>query len=107
MTNLVNATKSILRRTPALWIYQQYQHMKTLPGRTKIGQYYQHRKYIQEWIKAGQPLGPLDCRSHPIIKEYAKRFGLRIFVETGTHMGVTVNAVKDTFDEIYSIELVS
>ena len=105
MMNLINATKSALRRTPALRVYQQFLHVKALLSQTQIMQRYQHRKYIQEWIKAGQPLGPLDCRSHPIIKEYARKFQLHIFVETGTHMGITLNAVKDIFDEIYSIEL--
>jgi len=88
-----------------LWIYQQYQRIKTLPGRTKIGQYYNHTKYIQQWIKAGQPIHPLDAKNHQIVKEYAETFKLHVFVETGTHTGRMVNAVKDIFDEIYSIEL--
>ena len=95
---LPNSVRSVLRRTPALWIYQQYQHMW-------IYQHYQHRKYIRSWIKAGSPISQLDAKNHQIVKEYASRFNLHVFVETGTHMGIMVNAVKDTFDEIYSIEL--
>jgi len=36
---------------------------------------------------------------------YAKRFSINIFIETGTYLGNTVNAVKKKFKEIYSIEL--
>jgi len=36
---------------------------------------------------------------------YAKRFSINIFIETGTYLGNTVNAVKKNFKEIYSIEL--
>jgi len=36
---------------------------------------------------------------------YARRFSINIFIETGTYLGNTVNAVKRNFKEIYSIEL--
>ena len=36
---------------------------------------------------------------------YAKRFSINIFIETGTYLGSTVEAVKNKFEEIYSIEL--
>ena len=36
---------------------------------------------------------------------YAKRFSINIFIETGTYLGSTVDAVKNKFEEIYSIEL--
>jgi len=36
---------------------------------------------------------------------YAKRFSINIFIETGTYLGNTVNAVKKIIKEIYSIEL--
>jgi len=84
---LPNSVRSVLRRTPALWIYQQYQ-------RRWIYQHYQHRKYIRSWIKAGSPISQLDAKNHQIVKEYASRFNLHVFVETGTHMGIMVNAEK-------------
>jgi hypothetical protein len=40
------------------------------------------------------------------VLEYAKKFGLRVFVETGTYYGEMVAAVKDHFDRIYSIECI-
>jgi hypothetical protein len=89
MIKLVNAIKSILRHTPASWvclsIYRQYQ--------------------LWEWVRAGKPIPPPEKVKQRIVKEYAKRFRLRMFVETGTYMGEMVNAVKNRFDQIYSIEL--
>ena len=39
------------------------------------------------------------------IKRLGSDFGLRVLIETGTQFGQMVNAVKDYFREIYSIEL--
>lgn len=39
------------------------------------------------------------------VKDYAARFGLSVFVETGTYLGDMVNAVRKIFTEIYSVEL--
>ena len=56
-------------------------------------------------------LRPHPVRSPHLLKqrtvlEYAKKFGLRVFVETGTYYGEMVAAVKDHFDRIYSIECI-
>jgi len=40
-----------------------------------------------------------------VLKEYAGKYNLRILVETGTFYGDMVNAMKEEFDQIYSIEL--
>ena len=40
-----------------------------------------------------------------IVKEYARRFGIRIFIETGTYLGTMINAVKKSFRKICSIEI--
>ncbi|MGB1130351.1 MAG: hypothetical protein ACPG4K_09880 [Haloferula sp.] len=37
--------------------------------------------------------------------EYARRYDLKIFVETGTFLGDTVEAMRPHFDRVYSIEL--
>jgi hypothetical protein len=39
------------------------------------------------------------------LREYAQRYGLKILVETGTFYGEMVDALRDEFDHIYSIEL--
>lgn len=49
--------------------------------------------------------------SHPqflkqrIIKNYAGKYKLQIFIETGTYLGTTVDAAKNVFSKVYSIEL--
>ena len=40
-----------------------------------------------------------------VLREYAKRYRLRVLVETGTFYGDMVEAMKADFDRIFSIEL--
>lgn len=40
-----------------------------------------------------------------LLLEYAKQSGCKIFVETGTYKGDTVDRCKDFFEELFSIEL--
>lgn len=40
-----------------------------------------------------------------ILKEFASRFNLKLFIETGTLFGDTVEAMVEDFDKLYSIEL--
>jgi len=44
-------------------------------------------------------------RKQRIVKDYARRFGLRVLVETGTYLGDMVDATQREFREIHSIEL--
>ncbi len=62
-------------------------------------------KEIRRWAKKGRSKSPPQPYRRKIIKMYAKRFSINIFIETGTYLGNTVNAVKKNFKEIYSIEL--
>lgn len=40
-----------------------------------------------------------------IVLAYAKRYGIEIFIETGTFRGAMVQAVQHAFKHVYSIEL--
>lgn len=40
-----------------------------------------------------------------MVRKYASKFDIKTFVETGTYLGVMVNAVKNMFEKIYTIEL--
>lgn len=62
-------------------------------------------KKIRRWAKNGKSRSPPQLHKHKIIKMYAKNYSINIFIETGTYLGDTVNAVKKMFKEIYSIEL--
>ncbi len=39
------------------------------------------------------------------LREYARRYGLRVMVETGTNMGQMIRAMLPLMDQIYSIEM--
>lgn len=57
------------------------------------------------WKRKGKPAPPPHIIKQQAIRDYAKRFGLKYLVETGTYCGDMVEAMKDDFDRIYSIEL--
>ncbi|MBU6427414.1 MAG: hypothetical protein KGR26_00240 [Cyanobacteria bacterium REEB65] len=62
-------------------------------------------RQIREWFEAGAPAPP----PHPVkaltLREYAQKYQLQTFVETGTYLGQTVSALAGAFKEIHSIEL--
>lgn len=66
------------------------------------------RKQIEDlakWERKGRPIPPPHMAKQNILREYAKRYGLRVLVETGTYFGDMVEAMKGNFDRIYSVEL--
>lgn len=63
------------------------------------------RNDLLAWLDRGRPCPPPDLFKQSVVKEYARRFPVGTFVETGTYLGFMVGAVKDTFRRIYSIEL--
>jgi hypothetical protein len=63
------------------------------------------RRVLRKWNRAGRPIPATALIKQTIIKDYQRRFGLRVFVETGTFAGEMVDAVLGRFDRIYSIEL--
>jgi hypothetical protein len=48
------------------------------------------------------PPPPVKVRE---IVNYAQEFGTRVFVETGAYLGDTIWAVRNHFDQLYSVEL--
>jgi len=62
-------------------------------------------KEIRKWALIDKSRPPPQPYKHKIIKMYAKYYSINIFIETGTYLGKTINAVKKKFQEIYSIEL--
>jgi hypothetical protein len=53
----------------------------------------------------GGPYGITEEMKHAEILHYAQKYGCKVFVETGTHKGDTVEAVRSHFVDVYSIEL--
>ncbi len=64
----------------------------------------QKKKFV-EWEKSGRPVPPPHVVKQRTLRDFAKRFDLKIMVETGTCKGYMVEAMKKDFDQIFSIEL--
>jgi hypothetical protein len=63
-------------------------------------------KEFEEWELQGGKLAPVPhLVKQDTLKTYAAQFGLNILVETGTFRGDMIEAMKGSFDKIYSIEL--
>jgi predicted O-methyltransferase YrrM len=60
---------------------------------------------LETWEQRGRPCPPPHVVKQRVLKEYARQYGLRVFVETGTYLGDMVEAMRHSFDRIYSIEL--
>jgi hypothetical protein len=63
------------------------------------------RRINVQWRLAGRPVPPPPLVKQAIVKAYQRRFGLRVFVETGTFAGDMIDAVRPHFARIISIEL--
>ncbi|MFB3902808.1 MAG: hypothetical protein ACE15E_05090 [Acidobacteriota bacterium] len=57
------------------------------------------------WERGARPLPPPYVVKRAILLKYARQYRLRIFVETGTYEGHTVEAMRRYFDRVFSIEL--
>lgn len=63
------------------------------------------KQKARAWIKSSKAGVPPHWIKQQAIKDYAQKFSLPVFIETGTYWGDMVFAVKDTFSRIISIEL--
>jgi hypothetical protein len=62
-------------------------------------------KHLKIWRENNQPTPPPHEWKQLIIKFYAAKYGINIFVETGTYLGDMIAAQVDYFDQLYSVEL--
>ena len=60
---------------------------------------------FEEWKRNGRPVPPPHIVKQRTLQLYSKKYGLKVLVETGTYYGAMVEAMKDVFDHIYSIEI--
>jgi len=60
---------------------------------------------FKKWEKDGKPVPPPHVAKQSIIREYRKKTGNDILIETGTFLGDMVEAQKSYFRKIISIEL--
>jgi hypothetical protein len=71
------------------------------PFRNFIYRLREERK-ARSWNGTGPAPHPIKQRT---VKKYAEKYGIRILVETGTYYGDMVEAMRNDFERIYSIEL--
>jgi len=81
--SLTGSLKIASRRAPLVYLIKPYQMIRSM-------------------VQQGQPS---PYRKHRLIRELAERTGNRIFIETGTYLGDTLWSLKDSFKELYSVEL--
>lgn len=88
--------------TRAMIRYDLYPESRTRPGlQTEL----EEQRELEDWQSRGKPLPlPHVLKQHTVL-EYARQFDLRTLVETGTYFGAMVDACKEAFTCIYSIEL--
>jgi hypothetical protein len=70
----------------------------------KIKETISARKKVFLWKLKGKSVPPPHIVKQEIVKSYAKRFNVDVFIETGTWMGEMIDAVVNTFPKIISIE---
>jgi hypothetical protein len=62
---------------------------------------------LRQWELNGKPAPPPHIVKQKAIKEYQEKYATKVLVETGTYLGDMVEANKNNFEKIYSIELSS
>ncbi|MBW2739181.1 MAG: hypothetical protein JRE64_10125 [Deltaproteobacteria bacterium] len=67
-------------------------------------EYHEIRDYWR-WLKNGMFSAPPHGIKQGVVKKYAKNYNCQLFFETGTYLGDMIQAVKDDFKHIYSVEL--
>lgn len=84
------------------------QLIRSLPILGPIDAWLKSRKLqreVQRWKDAGRPGATPHLIKQQTIAEYAQRFKTRTMVETGTFRGDMCHAMRDRFEQIYTIEL--
>jgi len=84
----LKAFRKLLQKTPVYGLYKALGH-------------YPDYWY---WQLRGKPVRSPHLLKQRTVQEYARKYGLRILVETGTYYGEMVAAMKGRFDQIYSVE---
>jgi len=57
------------------------------------------------WKTQGKPVPPPHLVKQSVVRKYAKKFRIRVFIETGTYHGAMVEAMRNQFRVIHFIEI--
>jgi len=77
---------------------------KRLPSFPPLEAMRQKRK-IKQWEQQGRPSPPPHAIKQRAIKSFAKKYGSKYLIETGTFYGDMVQAMRGSFERVFSIEL--
>jgi hypothetical protein len=66
---------------------------------------YRIKKTYERWLRNGNPMPVAYAVKQHTVKNFAQKYGTRVFIEVGTYLGDMVAAVCNDFERIYSIEL--
>jgi hypothetical protein len=75
------------------------------PQLLRVALWIKRRLAFAFWRLHGQKTEPPLLTKQRLLRNYRRRFGIRILVESGTYMGETVSAMLSEFSRIISIEL--
>lgn len=62
---------------------------------------------VARWVTQGMDGPPPHEFKAQTLKCYARRYGLKQFVETGTYMGAMLDSMRSAMDQMWSVELSS
>ncbi len=77
----------------------------TAQGINQIVWHLSQKEELRQWERARHTIPPPHIVKQRAVKAYAAAFSLHTLIETGTYLGTMIDATKDTFDRIHSIEL--
>lgn len=66
---------------------------------------FKQRRELNDWIKRNKLPPTPQLIKQKIIKNFAIKYKISTLIETGTYLGTTIDAIKDSFKKIYTIEL--
>jgi len=64
-----------------------------------------NQKLYDQWLANNCPVPPPHLAKQKVISSYQDKYKLSTFIETGTYMGDMIQAQKDRFNKLISIEL--
>jgi hypothetical protein len=112
---MIRFAKAVLKKTPLYAPLKRWQELRNdavqrreamrTEREAAVRAERELQREMDEWIAAGRPVPPPHHHKQRVLREYADKYGLRVFVETGTCFGDTVEAMRPHFECVYSIEL--
>jgi len=113
----ITTMKSRLRRYPRLysaartarhWVAAAVSSMITRRGKLSRRRSLlaaSRRHEISLWRQSGSPVPPPHAYKQMTVAAYRRAFGLTTLVETGTYLGDMIEAQRERFQQVWSIEL--